>query len=164
MSVAIPYTDWAYFPPYLNPGVSDASKKIETLVSEALKNVKDTAANERRLDETISTLEEIFEECNEPNWDGYGAKPIASAAYNEALKLLDKVAPSVPMPEIVPEPSGGIGLEWRTARRSIFTISLSGSNIIHYAGLFGIDKLYGTVHFTDSFPSIISENIQRLYL
>jgi len=57
MSVAVPYTDWAYFPPYLNPGVSDESKKIETLVGEALKNVKDTAANERRLDETISTLD-----------------------------------------------------------------------------------------------------------
>ncbi len=162
MSVAIPYTDWSIFPLYF-PGVSAESRMLQNLVGEAFKKVKDNVTNEKRLVEAIATLEEIYKECNKPNWDGYGAKPLDKAAYNEALKLLDMIPPSFPMPEIVPEPDGGIGLEWSTGRRSIFTISLNGRSTLNYAGLFGVDKTYGTAHFMDSLPPTIVDIIRRLY-
>lgn len=83
MSVAIPYTDWSNFPLYFY-GVSDESRLLQNLVGEAFKKVKDNVTNEKRLVEATATLEEIYKECNKPNWDGYGAKPLDKAAYNEA--------------------------------------------------------------------------------
>ena len=163
MSVAIPYADsdlsWAY----VDNGVSDESKKLKSLWVEALRRVKETTTNEKRLMEALTDLEEIFKECGMSNWDGYQAKPLTEAAYKDVLKFLEMIPLNLPMPEIVPEPNGTIGLEWSIGKRLIFAISLSGKGTIHYAALFGADKNYGTVEFLDSLPSVVLENIRRLY-
>jgi len=163
MSVAIPYADSGTWWAYVDNGVSDESKKLKTLWVEALRRVKETTTNEKRLMEALAALEEIFKECSMSNWDGYQAKPLAEAAYKEALKFLEMIPLNLPMPEIVPEPNGAIGLEWCIGKRLIFAISLSGKETIYYAGLFGADKNYGTVQFLDSLPSVVLENIRRLY-
>jgi len=67
------------------------------------------------------------------------------------------------MPEVVPEPSGEIGLEWSKGKDKVFVVSLSGKNEIVYAGLFGINKVHGVEYFGDAVPSTILENLRRLY-
>ncbi len=68
------------------------------------------------------------------------------------------------MPEILAEPDGEIGFEWYKDKDSVFVISVSGNNIITYAGLFGTsNKTHGTEYFADELPRIILENIRRLF-
>ncbi len=67
------------------------------------------------------------------------------------------------MPEVVPEPGGEIGLEWYRRKRLVFTVSVSGSNEIIYTGLFGTNRIHGTEYFGDLLPSVILENLKRLY-
>ena len=116
------------------------------------------------LDEVLQSLNEVFEECTEEGWDGNDALPITEEAYFEAMKLIKSLPiTSFPMPEVIPEPSGKIGLEWYREKRQVFIASVSGRNEIVYAGMFGANKTHGTENFGDSLPSIILENLKRLY-
>ncbi len=115
-------------------------------------------------DFAIERLDEVYNECSEANWDGYGAKPISHETYFEARKLLTMIPLSFLMPEILAEPDGEIGFEWYKDKDSVFVISVSGNNIITYAGLFGTsNKTHGTECFADELPRIILENIRRLF-
>ena len=115
-------------------------------------------------DLALEELEKVYEECSEANWDGYGAMPISRETYFEARKLLTMIPLSFQMPEILAEPDGEIGFEWYKDKDSVFVISVSGNNIITYAGLFGTsNKTHGTEYFADELPRIILENIRRLF-
>ncbi|MCK4817825.1 hypothetical protein KA005_18790 [bacterium] len=112
----------------------------------------------------LESLNEVYEECSEANWDGYDAAPISLEAYSEASKLLRIIPNSFPMPDILPEPDGGIGLEWYKDRGFSFVISVHGKNIITYVGLFGINnETYGTEDFTDSVPKVLLNGLKRLF-
>jgi hypothetical protein len=90
--------------------------------------------------------------------------PITKYAYIEAKRLIESLPlTSFPIPEVVPEPSGEIGLEWYREERQVFVASVSGRNEIVYAGLLGVNKSHGTEYFGDSLPSIILGNLKRLY-
>ncbi len=116
------------------------------------------------LDEALQSLNEVFEECSEEGWDGYDALPITEDAYFEAVKLIKSLPlTAFPMPEVTPEPNGEIGLEWYRKERQVFVASVSGRNEIVYAGLLGVNKSHGTEYFGDSLPSVILENLKRLY-
>lgn len=116
------------------------------------------------MDEALLSLNEVFEECSEEGWDGYEAPPITEEAYFEAKRLIESLpVTSFPMPEVIPEPSGEIGLEWYRGKRLVFTASVSGRNEIVYAGLFGANRAHGTEYFGYSLPSVILENLKRLY-
>nr|MBC8413194.1 hypothetical protein [bacterium] len=69
---------------------------------------------------------------------------------------------SIPVPEIIPEPGGEIGLEWSRGTRQVFIASFAGNNEIIYAGLFGTNKTHGTEYFGDSIPSKIMDNLKIL--
>ena len=113
--------------------------------------------------DVLQSLEDLFEECSEEGWDGNEASPITEDAYLEARRLINNLPINLRMPEVVPEPSGEIGLEWSKGKDRVFVLSLSGRNEIVYAGLFGINKVHGVEYFGDAVPSTILENLRRLY-
>ncbi len=113
--------------------------------------------------DVLQSLEDLFEECAEEGWDGNEASPITEDAYLEARRLINNLPINLRMPEVVPEPSGEIGLEWSKGKDRVFVLSLSGRNEIVYAGLFGINKVHGVEYFGDAVPSTILENLRRLY-
>ena len=114
--------------------------------------------------ETLQSFNEVSEECSEEGWDGYDALPITEEAYFATIKLIKSLHVTVfPMPEVVPESNGEIGLEWYRRKRLVFTVSVSGNNEIVYAGLFGTNSVHGTGYFGDLLPSVILENLKRLY-
>jgi len=119
------------------------------------------------IDFALKNLDEVYDECSVENWDGYNAQPVSQDAYFEASKLL-KIFPtssiSLPMPDIGPEPDGGIGLEWYKDKGFSFLVSINGKNIITYVGRFGKNKhFYGTEKYKDSVPEIILYGLKRLF-
>jgi hypothetical protein len=98
------------------------------------------------------------------DWDGYNAQPISIKAYSEASKLLRILPNSFPMPDICPEPNGGIGFEWYKEKGFSFLVSVNGQNMITYVGRFGKNTyFYGTEFFRDSLPKIVLDGLKRLY-
>lgn len=112
----------------------------------------------------LETLDEIFNKCSKKNWNGYNAPPIRKKVYKEAKKIIENLPPNIPMPDIVPEPDGDIGLDWYKEEHFGFTISVSGNNKINYAGVFGEgNTTSGNMYFKESIPSIIIYHIEFLF-
>ena len=146
-----------------NRGWSPEAEIVSRLLEEALDHLSNTGTERQRLQNAVDALDEVYQECCEPNWDGYGAEAISEEAYQEAFKLLTLLPSSTPLPEIVPEPRGAIGLEWSTGKRFIFVASVRGENFITYAGIFAVNKTHGREYFSDAIPPIIADNIRRVY-
>lgn len=111
----------------------------------------------------FNALMETYKECCEESWDGYGAVPISQATCSEAVRFLDALPSWIPAPEIVPEPDGYIGFEWRRGKYWTVVASVDGTNHIIYAGIFGTgDKSHGTELFDGSIPKALADQISRL--
>lgn len=134
------------------------SKFFDVIVSELRRSI-----TLGRNTDVLRSLENLFEECSKEGWDGYEASPITEDAYLEARRLIINLPINLRMPEVVPEPSGEIGLEWSHGKDRVFIVSLSGKNELIYAGLFGINKVHGVEYFGDAVPLTILENIRRLF-
>lgn len=124
---------------------------------------KTTITIGRPIEEAAESLLELYKDCSEKNWDGYGANPVSKDSISEALDFIQLLPSSFPMPQMLAEPSGEIGLEWYKDKKMIFAISFNGKNMITFAGIFGGNKIHGEEYFGDSIPSRIIENIRRLY-
>ena len=144
-------------------GISPEAEKILGMLNEALDHLRHTSIRDQRREEEIAALDAVYQECCDKDWDGYGANAITDDIYREAFKLLALLPLNVPLPAIVPEPSGAIGLEWSKGRQFVFVASVCGENFITFAGVFGVNKIHGTEYFGDSLPYPIIQNIRRLY-
>ena len=138
-------------------GASDSYKTL----------VKEIMVIEHHLREAWAkvALSTVLRECSQENWDGYGALPVSEAAYSEAEKLLRLLPLDIPIPDVIPEPTGELAFEWRNRDR-FFLLSVGGSNTISYAGIFDKGeggKTHGTVRFRESLPDDIIERIRFLF-
>jgi len=70
---------------------------------------------------------------------------------------------SIPMPEILAEPNGEIGLEWYKERRLVFVVSVSGKRTLTYAGLFGSNTIHGVENLVESLPPVVVDSLRRLF-
>ena len=71
---------------------------------------------------------------------------------------------TVPNPEVDVDPDGEISLTWQKSPRRVFSISISGDGVLHYAGLYGYNKSHGSEYFADVIPGEIIRLIQRVYI
>jgi len=167
MSTAILSTDCTSFSIFPGSGSGPNFKELKNYYEKLEEKFHEFRVPEtlgRLREEALQSLKEVFEECSEEGWDGYDALPITKYAYIEAKRLIESLpVTAFTMPEVAPEPNGEIGIEWYRENRLVFVVSVSGKNEIVYAGLFGANKTHGTEYFGDSLPSIILENLKRLY-
>src|SRR2546425_13193373 len=69
---------------------------------------------ERHLRERLA---EVALATSAPNWDGYSASPVKREAILDAELFIRVLPRSVRLPDIVPEPAGDLGFEWRGRER-----------------------------------------------
>ena len=62
----------------------------------------------------------VWDDVREPNWDGYGAIPVAREALRNARLLIDSLPGDLPAPSFGAEPDGHLTLEWH--RNARFTL------------------------------------------
>jgi hypothetical protein len=146
-------------------GFGDSSKKIVQNIKKEISQMwgSESLTFGRPLCEALVLLLKTYRECSREGWDGYGAAAITDDAYEEAKTIINLLPSSIPMPDIVAEPTGDIGFEWRRGKGQIFIISVSGKHRINYAGILGGNKVQGTECFEETLPSVIMQRIRRLY-
>jgi hypothetical protein len=54
-----------------------------------------------------------------PNWDGYGADPIAGSCIDQVRVLINLLPATIPSPEITPNPNGTLTLDWETGDQAL---------------------------------------------
>lgn len=107
-------------------------------------------------------LNQVYEDCLEPNWDGYSAMPVSEATYQLAYQFLEALPLGAPLPSCGAEPDGQLTLEWHRSPRWTLSISMSPEGDLHYAALLGTRKAYGTEPFFGDAPKTIMDLIQQV--
>ena len=116
------------------------------------------------MQDTYKQLFEVLEDCGRSDWDAYGAQPVLLESYENAKRFARSLPFSLSSPEVSAEPDGEITFEWYSNPTRVFSVSVGPSNELHYAGLFGASRAYGTEVFHDEIPEVILSHIQRAVL
>lgn len=110
----------------------------------------------------LTELYRVYQECQKPNWDGYGALPVSYATFRTAEAFLDSLPLGTPAPAIGAEADGQLTIEWYQSPQEQLSISISPDNNLHYAGIHGISKVYGTEAFFGDSPTSILQLIYKV--
>jgi hypothetical protein len=112
--------------------------------------------------EVLEDLWDAWQELRERNWDGYGAAPVDQDAYRATYALIDSLPLGFPRPSIGADPDGQFTLEWYKSPRRRLSISVDPDGLLHFAGLFGPSKRYGTLAFFATAPSDLIQLVREL--
>lgn len=145
-----------------NTGASKCSDELDKKVQDVIIHLREPITGHVKENLHIE-LNNIFLECSKVNWDKYGANPINEAALIEAHWFLTALPSWVPNPEVIPEPSGEIGLEWDYGKDRVFVVTIKGDHSIAYAGLLGAgNRTRGIESYSEAIPSVIIESVKRV--
>jgi preprotein translocase subunit Sss1 len=103
--------------------------------------------------EAFEELAEVWEECRKPGWDGYGARAAEQETLRNTYQVIEALPLGFPRPSISAQPDGQLTLEWYRSPTRTLSISIDPDGYIHYAGLFGVEKHFGTVPFLGGLPA-----------
>lgn len=147
-----------------HPGVSVDAQRICNILGDVALHWIASATGQARIADPLLYLYQLYERCQGKGWDGEDAEAIPFAAVGEAEKLLNVLPSSIPAPEILPEPTGSIALEWYQRRDRVYVLSVSGKKGIEFAGLLGRgNEIHGRVNFEDSLPPMIQDHLREFF-
>ncbi len=95
---------------------------------------------------------DLFFDCSQQGWDGYNAQPISNESVNCVHHLIDILPRNIGFPDLVPEPSGEIGLQWRKGNEKMIVIKLARRRIIFSVILASDEKYSGQKQFIGQIP------------
>lgn len=145
------------------PTIAIAAGQYAELIDRALQEqrnvLRESALGHQ---EALEELAAVWNACREPNWDGFGGLPVEQSTLTAAYLLIDSLPLGFLRPSIGAEPDGHITLEWRRSPMRTLSVSVDPDGYLHYAGLFGTDKRYGTLTFFSSAPEELLRLVQDL--
>jgi hypothetical protein len=146
------------------PGVGPDQQRLWALLQETLQRLVDTVSLGEPLQKTYRQLYQVLEDCGRSDWDAYGAAPVLLESYENAKLFARSLPFSLSSPEVSAEPDGEITFEWYSHPTRVFSVSMGPNNELHYAGLFGASRAYGTEVFHEEIPEVILSHIKRAVL
>jgi hypothetical protein len=112
--------------------------------------------------EALEELAEVWKECQHPGWDGHEALPVEAETLRGAYTLIESLPLGFPRPSISAEPDGQLTLEWYKSPSRTLSVSVDPDGFLHYAGLFGASKRYGTLAYFSSAPAELIQLVRGL--
>lgn len=112
--------------------------------------------------EAFEELWDVWDKCREANWDGYQALPVEQETYAAAYALIESLPLGFPRPSIGAEPDGQVTLEWYNSPQRSLSVSVDPDGLLHYAGLYGPNKRYGTLVFFSTAPGELIQLVRDL--
>jgi hypothetical protein len=152
-----------FFSPHTDRGVSCEALVLRERIKELRNHMSVTETLGKNYRETRASLIENYKECLSENWNGYGAKPTTEADLMTAIRFLETLPTSTPLPEVSVDPDGEFTFEWHNGPRNILSVSIGHLGRISYAAHVGRKRYHGTEYFGDEFPAVIIENLEKLF-
>lgn len=107
-------------------------------------------------------LEELWSECQSPNWDGHHALPVSRGSLLHTYQFLESLPLGFRPPSLSADPDGQLTLEWYKSPSRLVSISVDPDGVLHYAGLLGANRRYGTETFYGEIPDEILRLIREI--
>ena len=142
-------------------GNSDVAEFVSERIEEGLRNPQGSQVVGLYGRRAYHELEQVYADCQELGWDGYGALAVSEATYRLTRKFMDALPLGLPAPAFGAEPDGQLTVEWYSSPRRTLSISISAEGELHYAALVGASKAYGTEAFFGEVPRAIVDLIRR---
>ncbi len=146
----------------LTGGASRTADYVESLRRESKAHVERSYTFGSALEQARQELCQLAEECSEPNWDGYRARPITEEVYQKSYRFLEALPLGMEVPSPGVEPDGEITFEWHHGPQHTLSVSVSEDGDLHYAAIMGANRTYGTEAFLGDIPTAISDLIARV--
>jgi hypothetical protein len=132
---------------------SDAAQLVDHIIEKGLRHYA-----EPRMEMLGSEIYDIMAETARDA----GAVPVDFATATAALQFAYSLPRSLPNPEIAPDPDGDISFDWLGPSGKMFSVSVSGTGRVAYAGRFGDkSKIHGLDQLSASCPPEIVRGISR---
>lgn len=143
---------------------SDTAVKLSRDVADALESFKqEPIVTGEQYHESLADLERLAVECAREGWDGYGARPVDAQSVELARRMILALPSAFESPHVSAHPDGEVALTWQGARAKDFSVSISPSGQLSYAGTYGPSVVsYGSENFTDDLPPSILDHLRRL--
>ena len=143
-------------------GFSKEAQYIDRQSLNSVRNLHDFSAlgSENTVRDELAT---VWEECREPNWDGFAALPVTQDTLRNAYLFLEALPFGFPQPSVGAEPDGDLTLEWHRSSRRTLSVSINAYGDLNYAALLGPNRTYGTETFFGDVPDAILSLIRRVH-
>ncbi len=143
--------------------VSAASDVLRRTASDAADSVERSQALFGRKARVIEEIWRLAQECNEPGWDGCGARAVSREAIRRAIALVRALPDDVTVQDVSPEPDGSVALEWSRSRHAVLSLSVGIENGLAYAWLDGSDRGHAVAAYDEGrFPLRVLQQIRLI--
>ena len=113
--------------------------------------------------DAISAVWSVAREASVRDWDGEGAVAVDPLTAGNAVRFIQALPSFVAMPEVSPEPDGGISLDWIESRTRILSISIGRSSALPMAWLDGNIRGYCVVSYDgEQMPNGLLDQISTI--
>lgn len=112
--------------------------------------------------DALNELDEVWAECQKPNWDGYGAKPVMPRTLRAAQQFVKACGPTLSPTSTGAEPDGCITIEWYASDNHLMSVSIHPDGKILYFVSDGQENARGSCQFNGVLPDAIAYWIKRV--
>lgn len=151
------------FSPHTDRGLSTVAQTLRSRLKEVRENMSQTETLGKSYRETLDALHQSYAECSSENWDGYRARAVTESDLKAAIHFLETLPTVIPPPEISVEPDGEFAFEWYRGPHDVLSVSIGRMGRLSFAARIGRRRRHGTEYFADELPTIIAENLERLF-
>lgn len=144
-------------------GLSEDAEFVRRQMARVFQFPSGTSSREERHHEILARLADAQEESRSEDWLAEGRNPVTSDTLASALRFARLIPPTVPVPDIRPDQDGDVSFDWSTSARNVLSVSVSSTGLLHYAALFGFNRVHGVENFAGFLPIAIRTNLRRLY-
>jgi hypothetical protein len=113
---------------------------------------------ERRSDDIYARVSAALHNANRK--DGTLTSP---EAFSLTLELLNALPHDIPLPTVVVEADGNIGLDWDEGARQVVSLTVRDTPMVGFSALLGAEPLHGRTPFAGEIPQTVRYLLQRLY-
>ncbi len=110
----------------------------------------------------FAALSRLAQECENANWDGYGAAPVSQRGIEEASAVIRSLPLGFPQPDTSADFDGHVTLEWYRSPTRTLAVSVSPDGLLHYAAIIGASRQFGTEPFLGPLPERLTELVRRV--
>jgi hypothetical protein len=114
------------------------------------------------IEKVLINLDDVRAEASREGWDGYGARPLDPASYDFAIRFLNALPTSAPLPEVSADTEGEVALDWIFGERKALTASIGPTGRCTYAWMIGQSTHRGTEWIDDEIPEAIVFALRQL--